>query len=214
VSGANRIWTMTDAMTDASTPTAPDLSSGTALPTPRRSPIARRRRIFMLIVLALLVIAAVLANYGPVQSYVDAHTRADSARAKVAALEAQKADLQSELGKLAEADYLESLARKDLTYARPGEDVYIVTGLGEETVLGAASATDLDPAAAASDAGVAATGTTVAVADAGDAEGAGSVEGAGFAEGAGSAEGAGASPAAAEGPGFLERLLSGFLSLF
>jgi cell division protein FtsB len=160
----------------------------------------------MLIVLAFLVVAAVLANYGPVQSYVDARTRVDNARAKVAALDAQKAELQSELGRLAEADYLESLAREDLTYARPGEDVYIVTGLEEETVSGAASATDLD--AAASDTGVAAGGTAVAAADAGDAEGAGTVEG------TGPAEGMGTDPGAAEEPGFLERLLSGFLSLF
>lgn len=154
----------------------------------------------MLIVLAFLVVAAVLANYGPVQSYVDARTRVDSARAKVAALEAQKAELQSELGKLAEADYLESLAREDLTYARPGEDVYIVTGLEEEAVSGAASATD--PDAAASDTGASAGDTAVAAADAGDAEG------------TGSAEGTGTDPGAAEEPGFLERLLSGFLSLF
>jgi hypothetical protein len=46
----------------------------------------------------------------------------------VTALEAKKAELQSELGKLTEAGYLESLARQELAYARPGEDLYIITG--------------------------------------------------------------------------------------
>ena len=54
--------------------------------------------------------------------------RLDKAQAGIAGLTAEKADLESELGRLSEADYLESLARQDLSYMRPGEDLIIVTG--------------------------------------------------------------------------------------
>lgn len=75
---------------------------------------------------AVLAIAA-FANYGPLQTYRGAQERLREAASSVEALEAEKAALQSELGGLTEAGHLESLAREALTYARPGEDVYIVT---------------------------------------------------------------------------------------
>ena len=42
-------------------------------------------------------------------------------------LEAQKAALQAQLAKLSETGYLETLAREQLGYVRPGEELYIVT---------------------------------------------------------------------------------------
>jgi cell division protein FtsB len=112
----------------------PASSGRTASPSSRCSRAARRRRALLLLVGLLLVVIAVLANYGPVQAYRDAKTRLDKAVTAVAELKVEKAELQSQLGKLSEADYLASLARQDLAYTRPGEELYIVTGLDEEDV--------------------------------------------------------------------------------
>lgn len=80
-------------------------------------------------VLAAVVVVLVIAfaaNYGPLQAYHESRARLDQAKTAVGELESEKAALQAELGRLTEAAYLESLAREELTYARPGEDVYIV----------------------------------------------------------------------------------------
>lgn len=80
----------------------------------------------MLGCLGLLLIVAVAANYDPIRHYQEARARVDEVAAEVATLEAQKAELQAQLGKLSESGYLEELAREKLAYARPGEDLYIV----------------------------------------------------------------------------------------
>jgi cell division protein FtsB len=99
---------------------------------PRRRPrFAVRRRLLLLFMVLVLVGVALLANYGPLEAYRDARARLDQATTAVASLEEQKSQLQSELGRLSETGYLESLAREELTYTRPGEQLYIVTGLDE-----------------------------------------------------------------------------------
>jgi cell division protein FtsB len=75
----------------------------------------------------LLLLMGALANYGPLHSYLNARGRLEKANAGIAELTAQKAELQTELGRLSDTDYLESLARQDLSYTRPGEELYIVT---------------------------------------------------------------------------------------
>ena len=80
----------------------------------------------VVLLLAAIVGISVLVNYGPVSAYRSAHSRLDAATAQVSELKQQKEQLQSELGKLGEAGYLESLAREELTYAKPGEEIYIV----------------------------------------------------------------------------------------
>lgn len=79
------------------------------------------------LVCALLGLAAA-ANYRPLMHYLDAKARLEQRSAEVASQEARNAELQSQLSKLLQPGYLEQLARKDLTYALPGEDLYIVTG--------------------------------------------------------------------------------------
>jgi cell division protein FtsB len=102
---------------------------GTAIPpSRRRSQVVRRRRVFLSVAGILLLTLAALANYGPLHSYFDARSRLERANAGIAELTAQKDELRTELGRLSEADYLESLARQDLSYTRPGEELYIVTG--------------------------------------------------------------------------------------
>ena len=108
-----------------------------ARPSIRAARVAKRRRRFLLAVGLLLFTLAVLANYGPLHAYMDAKSRLYKAATGVVELEAARADLQSELGRLGEADYLESLARQDLSYARPGEELYIVTNAEGGTASGA-----------------------------------------------------------------------------
>lgn len=87
-----------------------------------------RRRALIAIVLCLLVGLAVAANYGPLGHYLDARFRLEKRTSEVAALEAHNAELQTQLSKLLQPGYLEELARQELTYSLPGEDLYIVTG--------------------------------------------------------------------------------------
>jgi cell division protein FtsB len=103
--------------------------------------VARRRRLLLAAICALILTLAALANYGPLHSYLDAKARLQKANAGIAELTAQKDQLQAELGRLSDADYLESLARQDLSYTRPGEELYIVTGAdaGATSASGATS---------------------------------------------------------------------------
>ena len=114
-------------MANTNVPTAPGWPGRATTPTSRRSPVPRRRRLLVLAFMLAVIAIAVLANHGPLQTYRGAQERLEQATAAVDTLEAEKAALQSELGRLTEAGYLEGLAREALTYARPGEDVYIVT---------------------------------------------------------------------------------------
>lgn len=122
-------WTMTK----LSVPAGPARSGDTGPEAPRRSPYAKRRTIFLLASVVILLAVAAFANYGPLRSYVDARERLEKATTELAALEERRADLQALMGKLTEAGYLESVAREELTYARPGEELYIITGTGEES---------------------------------------------------------------------------------
>jgi hypothetical protein len=77
--------------------------------------------------LCLLVGLAVAANYGPLTHYLDARSRLERRTTEVAALEGHNAELQTHLSKLLQPGYLEELARQELTYSLPGEDLYIIT---------------------------------------------------------------------------------------
>ena len=121
-------------MTNASVTIVPAQSGDIASPASKRPPFAARRRLLVGASLLVLVGLAVLANYGPVRDYRDARARLEERTARVAALEAQKTELQARLGKLSEVGYLESLAREELTYVRPGEDLFIVTAPAKEAV--------------------------------------------------------------------------------
>jgi cell division protein FtsB len=127
----------------------------------RRSNFRTHRRVLLLVMTLLLVGAAILANYGPVRAYRDARARLEQASTAVSELETQKAELQSQLGKLTETGYLESLARQELAFTRPGEDLYIITGLDDEsTVTTDAEAADTEEA---TDAGESEDSTTESV---------------------------------------------------
>jgi len=108
-------------------------------PARRRSSQTARRRWLILSAVVLLVVVGVLANMEPLTHYQDARARLQTATAKVDTLAAQKTDLQGQLAKLSESGYLETLARKQLTYVRPGEELYIVTKPAGDTGNAAAA---------------------------------------------------------------------------
>jgi cell division protein FtsB len=105
---------------------SPALTGHRASSRPARKHSSKRRRLVILFVLVLIVGLSVAVNYGPMTAYRNARARLDTATVQVNELQKQKEQLQSELGKLGEAGYLESLARGQLTYAEPGEEVYII----------------------------------------------------------------------------------------
>lgn len=105
----------------------------------REAACKRRRRILGAVLLLLLLGAAVSVNWGPLTDYLDARARLEKANQEVAALEQQRLQLQAEVGKLTEASYLENLARKELSYARPGEQLYIVVDSSSSDGRGEAS---------------------------------------------------------------------------
>ncbi|MFH0917297.1 MAG: septum formation initiator family protein [bacterium] len=212
-------------MTTISAPSAPVRSGDIGSTGFRGSRFATRRRVLLLGCVLLLVTVALAANYGPVRHYQNARARLEKTTLEVAALENQRAALRSQLGKLGQAGYLEGLARQELTYARPGEDLYIVSGFSGEDppvaaapgYLGAAAGAAGGPAGGAS--GDAASGPSGRSADylAGTGIGAAvpgaeSVAGLGIGAAGPNADGAGTDRA--DDPGFLERMLSTLSGLF
>jgi cell division protein FtsB len=186
-----------------------DLGAGTKYAASRAARCARRRRTLLLAILVLVVAAAALANYGPLRSYREARARLEKTAAEVAALETQRAELQAQLGRLTEAGYLESLAREELAYARPGEELYIVTG---STSRKSPSTTSPDRAGSVAEDGTSATGSSTASSLAADDQFSAAALAAASSANDGSPTGE--QPAAAQPPGFLEKLLLGFLGLF
>jgi cell division protein FtsB len=155
-----------------------------------------RRRALIAIVLCLLVGLAVAANYGPLGHYLDARFRLEKRTAEVAALEAHNAELQTQLSRLLQPGYLEELARQELTYALPGEDLYIVTGENPSPT----------ESVAVGDIGIG------GVAPASDSRGTTAVSNS--ATGVESAEETPSTDSLGGRPGFLERLLSRVADLF
>jgi cell division protein FtsB len=202
VEAANSTYTMTR----SSARTTPVRSGETGSPGGTRSrlsglqssPTARRR---WLVLFALVVIAAVAVavNIGPLTRYQDARARLQGVTADVDALKTQKTQLQAQLAKLSEAGYLETLAREQLSYARPGEELYIVPSVSDASGLGVGAMGDLGEAA-----------TTAPPADTETAAGTGSATGVGSATGAGSGD----TGAGDRSPGVLERIISGIRGLF
>jgi cell division protein FtsB len=126
-------------MTTASAQTTQQRSRTAESLEPRGARFAVRRRILIVVVLCALVTLAVAANYGPLKHYLDAIDRLETRTAEVAALETHNAQLQTQLSKLLQPGHLEELARQELTYTLPDEELYIVTDIAPATT-GAAGA--------------------------------------------------------------------------
>lgn len=112
---------------------AGSLSRAGAEPRPRPGDRRRRRLVTFLAAFLVLVPLAVLVNLGPYREYAESREKLQGKQAEVALIEEEIAHLQGELGRLETDAHLEALARKELAYARPGEEVFIVKGLSAKT---------------------------------------------------------------------------------
>lgn len=170
---------------------------------------AARRRVLLVVSVALLLGVALAANYGPVRHYLDARDRLEIRTAEVEGLKKRNAELRAQVAKLSQPAHLEDLARRELTYALPDEEVYIVTSEPGDTPVGSGNAgagvggSILTPggAAGASELGVGShqaqptTSSSAVVEESGTS-------------------GKQASGASEAGPGILERILSAISNLF
>jgi cell division protein FtsB len=107
----------------------------------------RRRRLPVLVGLALLiVVAGLVGSIKPYTAYRAVKSEQSAIETQVALLEQENAAIQEQIDRLKHDTYLETLARSELNLARPGEDVFIVTG-------GETMGTDATQAPEASDPG-------------------------------------------------------------
>ncbi len=89
----------------------------------------RRRRVPLLVGLALLiVVAGLVGSIKPYTAYHAVKSEQSAIETQVALLEQENAAIQEQIDRLKHDTYLETLARSELNLARPGEDVFIVTG--------------------------------------------------------------------------------------
>ncbi len=68
-------------------------------------------------------------SVGPYLDLRESSARLAAMEQEVTVLQQGNQALQTQAARLEKESYLEALARKDLNLARPGEDVFIVTGL-------------------------------------------------------------------------------------
>ena len=140
-------------------------------------------------VVVLLLSAIAVANQGPLRELLRGRAQLVAKETQVAEIEKGNEAYKAEIARLQKPGYLEALARKQLAYAKPGEDVFIIQGL---------------PAAAPSP-GSEVTPSVQAAQDAGDTVAAGGMNGAAATSG---------DPAAAPPhQGWIQRLVSALRGL-
>lgn len=89
----------------------------------------RRRRLYILAVfVCVILVAGVLVSINPYLTYRQVTSERNAMESQVALLEQENAAVQAQIDRLKHDSYLETLARSELNLARPGEDVFIVTG--------------------------------------------------------------------------------------
>lgn len=95
----------------------------------------RPRRVSPILVVVLLLLAAfgVVRSAEPFREYREVTRERAALEAQVALVEQENTAVRSEIAHLEHDSYLEALARSELSLARPGEDVFIVTGLPTTT---------------------------------------------------------------------------------
>lgn len=97
----------------------------------------RRPGVLIAALLILLVGAAFLTQVVPYRQIIDSNKSVDAARAELANLETENAQLQLDIDALNSDSEIEKLAREKLGYVRPGEKAFVVVeppGSAEETV--------------------------------------------------------------------------------
>lgn len=99
--------------------------------------LLRRPGTAIVTLLILLTGAAFLTQVVPYGQIIESGRQVDAARARLTQLEAENAELQTDIEALGTEAEIERLAREKLGYVRPGETAYVVLdppGTPEDTV--------------------------------------------------------------------------------
>lgn len=99
--------------------------------------LLRRPGTAIVTLLILLTGAAFLTQVVPYGQIIESGRQVDTARARLTQLEAENAELQTDIEALGTEAEIERLAREKLGYVRPGETAYVVLdppGTPEDTV--------------------------------------------------------------------------------
>jgi hypothetical protein len=92
----------------------------------------------------LVVAVAVAANHGPLTDYLHASARAEQKAKVVEEMEQQLESYKEHVKRLGSDDSLEVIARSEFVYARPGEDLFIITGGTDERLPGSGPSSGRD----------------------------------------------------------------------
>lgn len=83
-------------------------------------------RIARLLTLAAVALAVFLVVFSPLRSWMDQQQQARSLAAQIAQVKAQNAELEAEIKRYQDPEYISRQARERLGYVKPGEITYVV----------------------------------------------------------------------------------------
>lgn len=83
-------------------------------------------RIARLLTLAAVALAVFLVVFSPLRSWMDQQQQARSLVAQIAQVKAQNAELEAEIKRYQDPEYISRQARERLGYVKPGEITYVV----------------------------------------------------------------------------------------
>lgn len=91
----------------------------------RTRSLLRPRTIRVALLAGVIVLGAVL-SWGPGNAYLEANGRLAAEQREVAAMKKESQDLTKAIAKLRQPATVEMLARTEISYAHPGERVYVL----------------------------------------------------------------------------------------
>ena len=83
-------------------------------------------RIARILTLAAVALAVFLVVFSPLRSWMDQQQQARSLAAQIAQVKAQNAELEAEIKRYQDPEYISRQARERLGYVKPGEITYVV----------------------------------------------------------------------------------------
>lgn len=83
-------------------------------------------RIARLLTLAAVALAVFLVVFSPLRSWMEQQQQARSLAAQIAQVKAQNAELEAEIKRYQDPEYISRQARERLGYVKPGEITYVV----------------------------------------------------------------------------------------
>lgn len=104
----------------------PAFSRAKTTPRPPAAEAPGSTRIARLLTLAAVALAVFLVVFSPLRSWMDQQQQARSLAAQIAQVKAQNAELEAEIKRYQDPEYISRQARERLGYVKPGEITYVV----------------------------------------------------------------------------------------